>query len=225
MSFSNEWEKTYSQNLHNSTWPWTEVISLTYQFAQPKPGMKVLEIGCGAGANIPFYLSIGADYYAVEGSQTAVERLIEKFPMLKNNIKCGDFTKDLPFDLEFDLILDRGSITHNPESNIKSCLELVNNKLKKGGHLIGCTWMSTTNSYFKKGTQCIDDFTRKDYVSGPYKGIGNVHFFDEAHIRSLLNKFTIHVLEEHGKTTVTNSRVFDPEATYYSFWNVVAQKS
>ena len=43
-------------------------------------GMRVLELGCGPGANIPFFLSQGADYYAAEGSETIVVELQKKFP-------------------------------------------------------------------------------------------------------------------------------------------------
>ena len=53
----------------------------------------MLELGCGAGVNIPFFVNLGIHYYAVEDSESIFTRLHSKFPQLKDNIVCGKFTQ------------------------------------------------------------------------------------------------------------------------------------
>ncbi|MBO6179167.1 MAG: hypothetical protein J6O04_08340 [Selenomonadaceae bacterium] len=79
MGFSSEWETVYKENKQLSVWPWSHLVSLAHRYGNLHEGMRVLEIGCGAGANIPFFISVGADYYGVEGSGTMAKRLNEKF--------------------------------------------------------------------------------------------------------------------------------------------------
>ena len=79
-----------------SIWPWSDLVSLVMQYKLPKEEFRVLELGCGAGANIPLFIALGADYYAVEGSQTIVNQLHKQYPQFKDNIIVGDFTKDMP---------------------------------------------------------------------------------------------------------------------------------
>lgn len=51
-------------------------------------GLRVLELGCGAGANIPFFAAINAEYYGIEGSSTQVKRLQEQYMGLSHADKC-----------------------------------------------------------------------------------------------------------------------------------------
>ena len=83
MSFSNKWDERYQENTHMSIWPWSDLVSLVMHNKPPKEKFRVLELGCGAGANIPLFIALGADYYAVEGSQTIVNQLHKKFPQFK----------------------------------------------------------------------------------------------------------------------------------------------
>ncbi len=54
MEYSNEWNEAYKNNSHMSIWPWSDLVSCVYRYAHPKDGyQRVLELGCGAGANIP----------------------------------------------------------------------------------------------------------------------------------------------------------------------------
>ena len=82
------------------------------------------------GANIPFFVNLGIDYYAVEGSESIVTRLHSKFPQLKDNIICGDFTQTLP-EMEFHLIVDRASLTCNDISAIERCLRMCHNAVEE----------------------------------------------------------------------------------------------
>ena len=53
---------------------------------------KILELGCGAGANIRFFEELGCEYWGIEGSPTIVARLHSKYPKLVDRIITGDFT-------------------------------------------------------------------------------------------------------------------------------------
>src|SRR5471030_3036260 len=131
MSFSIEWDERYKENTHMSIWPWSDLVSYVMRYARPSgKEYKVLEIGCGAGANIPFFQALGVEYYAIEGSQTIVESLHKKYPKLQKNIVVCDFTDDLVFSEQFDLIVDRAALTHNMTVAIKNSLSLIYNSLK-----------------------------------------------------------------------------------------------
>ena len=107
MGFSAEWEQCYKSNSHMSIWPWSDLVSYVYRYAKPTTDdFKVLEIGCGAGANIPFFKHLGVKYYAIDGSESIVKQLKESFPEYKNSIVVGDFTREIPFDEQFDLVVD-----------------------------------------------------------------------------------------------------------------------
>ena len=82
--FSKEWEKAYKLNTQQSIWPWSEMISLVSRHTRKVTnGVRVLELGCGTGANIPFFLKKKFDYYAIEGSKTAIKSIIKRYPNLK----------------------------------------------------------------------------------------------------------------------------------------------
>ena len=68
MSFCKLWDEQYQSGSHQSIWPWSKVVSLVSRSCKDLSGKNVLEIGCGAGANIPFFISKKVNYYGIEGS-------------------------------------------------------------------------------------------------------------------------------------------------------------
>ena len=59
MTFSQEWDNRFKENKNISIWPWSDLVSFVMRYAKPSnPQFRVLELGCGAGANIPFFLSL-----------------------------------------------------------------------------------------------------------------------------------------------------------------------
>ncbi len=188
MSFSNEWDERYQENTHMSIWPWSDLVSLVMQYKPPKEEFRVLELGCGAGANIPLFIALGADYYAVEGSQTIVNQLHKQYPQFKDNIIVGDFTKDMP-NQEFDLIVDRAALTHNNERSIIECIRKCHMQLVSGGKFIGVDWFSTEYSEYKKGNEAEDVWTKTNFTEGSFSHVGRVHFSDKGHLLDLFQNF------------------------------------
>lgn len=106
------------------------------------------------------FLSLGVKYYAIEGSSSVIEKLYDKFPQIKKNPISGDFTRDMPFNTNFDLVVDRSSVIHNTESGIINCLKIVHDKLWLQGKYIGIDWFSLLHSDYAKGQKNSDMFTK-----------------------------------------------------------------
>src|SRR5687768_11597172 len=147
MSFSAEWDGIYQAGQQHTAWPWSDLVSLVRRFvAGDLASARVLELGCGTGANAPFFLASGAAYHAIDGSATAVAVVNERFPMLRGAVVAGDFTRAFPLPGPFDLIIDRASVTHNSAQAVRQTLDLAFSALRTGGHYIGVDWFSERHS-------------------------------------------------------------------------------
>jgi len=157
------------------------------RYARPSgSNFRVLEVGCGVGANIPLFLHLGVDYVGIDGSESAIKRLKSKYPSIAESLHVMDFTKNLPSG-KFDLIVDRAAITHNSTVAIKQCLDLISNQLRDDGKFIGIDWFSTHYSDYandKIGEITTDSNTKKfGDESRSFSNLGNVHFSDEGHLK------------------------------------------
>ena len=221
--FSSEGNGIYKDGMKLTSWPWSDLVSLLYSHCKDsiRSNGVVLELGCGAGPNIPFIQSLGMEYYGIDGSTEVVDILRDKFPNLKGKAVVGDFTDiecciDLPSP---DIIIDRAAVTHNNLSAIKHTLENSFNLLKSGGYFIGINWFSTKHSDYKIGREGADIYTRTDIEKGQFYNIGNVHFSNESHMRYLFSNFEIIHLSEK----VINN--YEPKNNHqFASWNIVAKK-
>ncbi len=223
MALSTEWEEAYRRGQQRSIWPWSDLVSYVMRYARPdREPYRVLELGFGAGANVSFFLSIGAEYSGTEGSATAVELVRKRFSAAeKFRVECCDFTREIPFDGMFDLVVDRSSLTHNGTAAIRACLQRVSRMVRPGGKFIGIDWFSTENAEFLTGKESEDYFTRNAFPAGQFQGIGTVHFFNQGHLKELLDEAAL-VAEriEHKQADILlpggNGRM--------AWWNFVAVK-
>ncbi len=221
MSLSNEWDECYKENTHLSIWPWSDLVSYLMRYARPENPKEcnLLELGCGAGANIEFFKWLGVNYYAIEGSPIIVKTLKEKFPQFSKNIKVGDFTKKIPFSNNFDIVVDRASLTCNETESIRESLSIIHSKMPKGASFIGIDWYSTNHSDFHEGTSLLDEFTRSNYAVGQFVGVGKVHFSNKEHILDLFQDFEIKIMEEKRiATSIPN------DTHVFASWNFLAIK-
>jgi len=220
-NFSPQWDETYKAGLHASIWPWSDLVAYVYRYSRPnKEHFKVLEVGAGAGANVSFFKALGMEYYAVEGSATAVDTLRKKFPEFKDTIVQGDFTVEIPFDEIFDLVVDRAALTHNTTQGVKNGINLITEKLKSGGIFIGIDWFSTEHEDYKnEGREAEDKYTKTDFENGQFIGLGRVHFSDKKHIEELFSDYNILAMEHKIVTTA----IPDTDHTFAS-WNFAVSK-
>jgi SAM-dependent methyltransferase len=220
MTFSKEWNFVYEKNLHRNNWPFSDLISYTIKHSKiNKKKIRVLELGCGSGPNIPFFVSNNSEYFGLDGSTFMINQLKKKFPKLKNNLVACDFTREIPFRKTFDLVVDRSSLTHNSTSDIQNCLELIHKKLNSGGKYIGIDWHSTNHFEYKNGKTSSDSFTKNKFKTGQFKKLGNVHFSNKKHLLDIFEKFKIEILEEKiVKRKIPNDNKI------FAVWNIVAKK-
>ena len=221
--FSEEWDEIYNKKLQLTSWPWSDLVSLVYRHCSDAISRKgvVFELGCGVGPNIPFIQSLGMSYYGVEGSKTVVKKLHQEFPEMKERVAVGDFTQKDCFSKlpEVDIVIDRASVTHNNQLSIVNTLKNSCDVLKSGSHYIGIDWFSTKHSDFVLGKEGSDVNTRIDIEYGQFENVGNVHFSDEKHLRTLFSSFDIISLEEK----IIN--IYEPKNNHqFSSWNIVARK-
>lgn len=220
MSFSTEWDQIYAEGRQMTRWPWSDLISLTFRHVERRSDMRVLELGCGAGANIPFFRSLGMSYHAFEGSPLIVRKLREENKDFAENISAFDFCLPWSYkDGSFDLVVDRAAVTHNDSESIRRVLSEVWRCLKPGGHFIGVDWFSIHHSSALLGQAAGEQATRAQIPTGQFAGVGKVHFSSEDSLRDLFGRFEIIALEEKTVRTIA------PAGTpLFASWNIVARK-
>jgi hypothetical protein len=225
MSFSNDWESVYKSQQHLSVWPWSDLVTLFMRryFLLIKSGrkpssIKVLELGVGAGANVPLFEKLGVEYIGIDGSNTVVSLLSLQYPNMK--FIEADFTSKLNFEFNyFDFIIDRASLTHNSTESIKSCLLSCLDILNINGLFIGIDWFSVEHDAYKHG-EFIDSNTKKSIKDGYFAGLGNVHFSTEEHLRNLFIKYNIEEISHKVIEYKGDSILFNKFASY----NIIASK-
>ena len=73
-----------------------------------KPGMKLLDLGCGDGLDLVYYKKLGAKIYGLDASEELLEIAKKRLP--SENIQLGFFEK-IPFQNDFfDVVLSKYAI-------------------------------------------------------------------------------------------------------------------
>ena len=151
------WEEIF-QNNEWGKYPALSVIKFVaknFYKVKQRQNIKILEIGSGTGANLWFCAREGFSVYALECSQTAIERMRQRFrdENLHSHIVetfCGDYkdTLDNIEDNSMDAIIDMESLYCNDFRKSKEIIEKCFSKLKVGGVMLSQT--------FGDGTYGID---------------------------------------------------------------------
>ena len=196
----NKLEKAYSSGKHANSWPWSDLVSLYFRYSKSldlkDSHPKVLELGSGTGNNYPFWRSLGADYFGIEFSASAVATSIDRYPELQNRLQMGDFSS-LETNLEsLDVICDRASVTHCSNLEVRNVVLSSHNSLKRGGLYLGVDWFSKNHSDYLAPSTHVDENTRSDFMTGQFVGIGQVHFADREEMLGIFKDFEILELTE-----------------------------
>lgn len=138
-----EFFETYRQFRYSSEWH----IPLLVPFCETR-GRKVLEIGCGNGADGVLFALAGADYVGMDLTETAVHATRRHFKTtgLNGQFHLGN-AENLPFrDDSFDLVYSYGVLhhTHNPSR----ALDEVHRVLRTNGRAIIMLYNKASFNYY-----------------------------------------------------------------------------
>lgn len=205
-----------------SSWPWSEVVALAEKYfsGQLSKGKKVLELGCGFGPNIKYFLDRGWDYYAIEARTEAVAHIHKKYPTLNKKVTVSEDLKDKFSNLKFDLLLDRACLTHNTALHISEFILSGNDMLKGNGLFFSIDWFGSFHHEKKNATQQLGKFTYSGFKKGQFKDIQVVNFINEKQLKTFFREFK--VLELIEKNHVHK---FKSQIQLKQTFNIIVQKN
>ena len=138
-----------------------------------RSNIRILELGCGSGANLWMMAREGFDTYGIDLSQNAIgfaEQMLKQWDG-KATLVQGSF-EDLPFENGyFDVIVDVFSTNCLPETPFRQCLSEVARCLKSGGKFFSYTPSTASDAFTEPyPAESIDDWTLNGILreSSPY---------------------------------------------------------
>lgn len=110
---------------------WAKV--LVSQYIQPKPGERILEIGCGPGTNAGFLPN--CDYVGFDVSSKYIEMARKRFPHARFVCeRVGEFS--LTERQSFDTVLALGIVHHLDDEEASRLFQIAHDALKLDGKLV-----------------------------------------------------------------------------------------
>lgn len=110
------------------------VIGKILDHAEVKAGQDILDVACGTGVMIPYYLQRGvASVTGIDISSEMAKIAADKFASEPNvQILCGD-VEETAFDRKFDVIVVYNAFPHFPDP--RRLIKILCSLLKEGGRL------------------------------------------------------------------------------------------
>jgi 2-polyprenyl-3-methyl-5-hydroxy-6-metoxy-1,4-benzoquinol methylase len=140
--------------------------------------VKILEVGCGPGANIWYMAKENFVPYGIDGSETAIiqakRRLAEEG--LNGNLMVGDIVSLTYQNDFFDAVLDCECLYANNLENTYKILSEIDRVLKPGGLFYSRTL--SDKIYIGKNYTKVDEKSYTDISDGPISGKGFARLMD-----------------------------------------------
>lgn len=158
-----------------------------------RAGVRVLEVGCGPGANIWFLHREGYAVHGIDASPAAIKLAAQRLalenaglPSPAPDLRVGNFAR-LPWqDASFDVVVDIFALYANPLALIEQALSEVARVLKPGGLLYSKLWGTGTTG-FGEGIR-LEPGTFDAIPRGPCRDMGITHFFTPDEVRATFGK-------------------------------------
>ena len=193
------WNSGWNNVFKNNKWgkyPGEELvrfIARKYYQVPNRKDIKILELGCGTGANIWFMAREGFSVTGIDGSAVALEIAEKRMQRNKLDVKLtqGDIMM-LPFDDEsFDCIIDVECLYANSLEDSKIILNEVYRVLKKGGWFYSKTFSTGMSGEETAVKLDGERFTYVEMPDGPLRNdYGIIRLTDENEILKLYSNFS-----------------------------------
>lgn len=173
--------------LSQRKYPNERLIAFMSQFK----GGKVLELGCGTGANLWYLAKEGFDAYGIDLSRQAIKytkETLEEYDV-KANVKQGDMTKLAFKDNSMDFIVDIVSMQHLTYQQHIACLDEIHRCLKPKGYFFSFHLGKNTTNCMKWGKRIDIDTIDNIREGNPLSNNGTTCFLDRKKVSKLFYKF------------------------------------
>lgn len=189
MSWDNSWEDVFKEQEWGK-YPAEGLIRFTARnfYQRQRDKVKILEVGCGTGANIWYFAREGFDVYGVDGSKTAIKRAKQRIKEegLKAKLATLDIER-LPYpDAHFDAVIDNECLTHNSTKDTKIILGQIKRVLKKNGLFYSRTF--TNKMYIGRSQTKLGNLEFTNVSDGHFAVIRFIRLTSRAGIRKLYAK-------------------------------------
>ncbi|MBO9731733.1 MAG: class I SAM-dependent methyltransferase [Chitinophaga sp.] len=189
-----EWGKYPSESL-------IQFIARNYYKAN-RPRVKILEVGCGTGANIWFISREGFDTYGIDASKVAIDIAVSRLQRegLSASLSIGDISI-LPYeDNFFDAVIDNQCLYTNNQENTRRILQEIRRVLKPQGKLYSRTF--SDKMYLGKTYDEIGLLEFNNVSDGPLSGKGFIRLSNKASIHDIYGSvFTIESIDSLDYTS------------------------
>ena len=175
-------------------------IMLSFSQAADRGAVRLLEIGCGPGANVWFMSREGFQVSGIDGSLTAIQSARERLARegLAADLRVGDFAL-LPWpDNCFDGVVENVSLYANPSASIRLALEEVYRVLKPGAPFFSSFFTERTWGYGQGDMVETDGYV--NLREGPLAGTGFCLFLTQARIPEFFGCFSSINVERVSRT-------------------------
>jgi SAM-dependent methyltransferase len=188
---SREWGKYPGENL-------IRFVARNFYQAPDRSAVRLLEVGCGPGANLWYLAREGFSFVGIDGSETAIDKAASRLDAecpgwrTRGELKVGDIST-LPYDTAtFDAVIDSEAVSCNVFESACAIYAEIARVLKPEGCLYSRTfaigsWGDGTGESLGRGAwRCAE---------GPLAGKGVCRFTAEEDVPSLLAGFELDSLE------------------------------
>jgi SAM-dependent methyltransferase len=219
------WDSIWEEVFRSQPWgkyPSEDVIRFVARHFYKVPdrgSVKILEVGCGTGANLWYIANEGFAAYGIDGSASAIatcrQRMDAEVLGWKGVLTEGDVCS-LPYsDDFFDAVIDNECIYANLYDDARRIYQEAHRVLKPGGKLYSKTFASGTVG---DGTGSKIGHHAWLVADGSLAGKGTSRFTSESDINDLLTPLKIISIER-----VTRSE--EIRSTEIIDWVVIAEKT
>ncbi len=183
-------------------------IARNFKNKEKRSHQKILEIGCGTGANLWFLAREGFIVYGIDGSNVAIEKAASRMKeeSLTVDLKHGDIMQ-LPYDDgKFDGVIDIECLYSNSKKDSKIIIEEIKRVLKPGAFFFSITFMTGTYGD-GKGTPLPDEpNTYIELNEGAFKkGYGIIRFTSEQDLKEIYSAIGVHQIDYYIRSEKNRS--------------------
>lgn len=200
------WDPVWEQIFQSREWgkyPPEHVIRFVarnFYSVKDRKSVRLLEIGCGPGANVWFMAREGFNVAGIDGSPTAIQRARQRLANegFMVDLQVGDFAR-LPWpDNTFHGVVENLSLYANPWTSIECALREVRRVLKPGAPFLSSFFTDRTWGYGQGEMVETDGFI--NVREGPLAGTGFCLFLKRSRVAELFREFEDVSVEQISRT-------------------------